>query len=449
MTDGPTGAAEAAALRKVAATWPEHLLTPAQYAEVELLLNGALAPRTGFTRDEPLAVRIDVVAGNPIALRDDEGAAIAAMDVEDVWTGDDGHRLAAGPLRAIEGVVHHDFRDYRQTPDDVRKLAAEHGWTRLLAYQPRQAVTQEQVDVLLSAAQRTQSAVMLQPLHRPHDVGDLEWYARARSAVLVGEVIAEELGADQFALALTPDPGEALGARVARNYGATHLAIDAGARVERDEVGSALELVRLAETRTATLLPAVAAEVAGLHPPADRSGFTVFFTGLSGSGKSTVAKAVAARLLEIGPRRVTLLDGDVVRRHLSSELTFSAEHRDLNIRRIGFVAGEVTRHGGVAVCAPIAPYDATRKDVRAMVEKTGGFVLVHVATPVEVCEDRDRKGLYARARAGDLPGFTGVSDPYEMPTDAEVSIDTTTGTVDDAADIVLSYLRTAGWLGAD
>jgi sulfate adenylyltransferase len=155
---------------------------------------------------------------------------------------------------------------------------------------------------------------------------------------------------------------------------------------------------------------------------------------------------VAARLMEIGPRRVTLLDGDVVRRHLSSELTFSAEHRDLNIRRIGFVAGEVTRHGGVAVCAPIAPYDKTRKDVRAMVERTGGFVLVHVATPVEVCEERDRKGLYARARAGDLPGFTGISDPYESPTDAELVIDTSTGSVDDAADVVLDYLRTTGYL---
>jgi sulfate adenylyltransferase len=264
--------------------------------------------------------------------------------------------------------------------------------------------------------------------------------------VLVGEVLAEDVGPERFALSLTPDPGELLGARVARNYGATHLAVDAGAHVERDEVGSGLEVVRLHETRTATLLPAVAAELAGLRPPPERAGFTVFFTGLSGSGKSTVAKALAARLMEIGPRRVTLLDGDVVRRHLSSELTFSAEHRDLNIRRIGFVAGEVTRHGGVAVCAPIAPYDKTRKDVRTMVERTGGFVLVHVATPVEICEERDRKGLYARARAGDLPGFTGISDPYEAPTDAELVIDTSTGSVDDAADVVLDFLHTAGYL---
>lgn len=439
---------DAAALRTVAANWPEHLLTPTQSAELELLLTGALAPRTGYTRDEPLALHGDASVGRPIALRDDEGAAIAALDVEDVWSGDDGRRYVAGAVRAIEGVLRHDFRAYRLTPEDLRKRAAEHGWTRVLAYQPRQVVTQEQIDALLGAAHRTDAALFLQPLHAPHDVGDLEWYARARSAVLVGEILAEDIGAERFALALTPDPGESLSPRVARNYGATHLAVDAGARLECDDVGGELEMVRLPETRTATLPSAVAAELAALHPPPQRSGFTVFLTGLSGSGKSTVAKALAARLLEIGPRRVTLLDGDVVRRHLSSELTFSAEHRDLNIRRIGYVAAEVTRHGGVAVCAPIAPYDATRKDVRAMVEKTGGFVLVHVSTPVEVCEERDRKGLYARARAGDLPGFTGVNDPYEAPTDAEVTIDTTTGTVDDAANAVLAYLRTAGWLPA-
>jgi sulfate adenylyltransferase len=439
---------QAAALRKIAATWPEHLLTPAQLAEVELLTTGALAPRAGFTRDEPLAVRVEAGPGDHVALRDDEGAAIAALEVDDAWEAG-GQRFVSGTVTAIEGVLHHDFRAYRLTPDDVRKWAAEHGWTRVVAYQPRQVMTQEQVDALLSGLHRTDAALLLQPLYQPHDVGDLEWYARARSAVLVGEIIAEDIGDDRFALALTPDPGERYGSRVARNYGATHLAVDAGTRVERDEVGQALDVVRLPETRTATLPPAVAAEVAALHPPPERAGFTVFFTGLSGSGKSTVAKALAARLLEAGPRRVTLLDGDVVRRHLSSELTFSAEHRDLNIRRIGFVAGEVTKHGGIAVCAPIAPYDKTRKDVRAMVEKTGGFVLVHVATPVEVCEDRDRKGLYARARAGDLPGFTGVSDPYESPEDAEVVIDTTTGSIDDAADVVLTHLRTAGWLSPD
>jgi sulfate adenylyltransferase len=180
--------------------------------------------------------------------------------------------------------------------------------------------------------------------------------------------------------------------------------------------------------------------------PRARQGFTVFFTGLSGSGKSTIAGALRVRLMELTGRPVTLLDGDLVRRHLSSELGFSREHRDLNILRIGWVAAEITRHGGIAVCAPIAPYDAIRKQVRAMVEAAGGFVLVHVATSLETCERRDRKGLYARARAGVLPQFTGISDPYETPDDAALRIDTEQVSVDGACDQIAVWLRSAGYL---
>ncbi len=174
---------------------------------------------------------------------------------------------------------------------------------------------------------------------------------------------------------------------------------------------------------------------------------TVFFTGLSGSGKSTIASALLVKLLEIGGRPVTLLDGDLVRKHLSSELGFSKEHRDLNIRRIGFVAAEITKNGGVAVCAPIAPYDAMRREVRRMVESGGGFVLVHVATPLEVCEARDRKGLYAKARAGVLKEFTGISDPYEEPADADIVIDTTSITPEEAAQDVILHLEREGYIG--
>ena len=173
-------------------------------------------------------------------------------------------------------------------------------------------------------------------------------------------------------------------------------------------------------------------------------------TGLSGSGKSTVANALVVRLLSRGEsRRVTLLDGDLVRKHLSAGLTFSRADRDINVRRIGFVAAEVSRAGGIVVCAPIAPYDATRKDVRQMAGGDSGFILVHVNTPLEECERRDRKGLYAKARAGLIPEFTGISDPYEEPTDAEVVIDTSKTGVDDAVDLVLDHLRTAGWLPPD
>ena len=173
----------------------------------------------------------------------------------------------------------------------------------------------------------------------------------------------------------------------------------------------------------------------------------LFFTGLSGSGKSTVAQAVIDSLLEHGERTVTSLDGDVVRRNLSAGLTFSREDRETNIRRIGWVAAEISRHGGVAVCSPIAPFDATRQDVRAMTEAAGGaFFLVHVATPLEECERRDRKGLYAKARRGEIPDFTGISSPYDVPEDADLRLDTTGRSIDDCRDEVLAALTSSGYI---
>jgi sulfate adenylyltransferase len=191
----------------------------------------------------------------------------------------------------------------------------------------------------------------------------------------------------------------------------------------------------------------VAAIVEADQPGPDRQGLVLFFTGLSGSGKSTVAQAVIDALLEQGQRSVTSLDGDVVRRNLSAGLTFSRADRETNIRRIGWVAAEISRHGGVAVCSPIAPFDQTRKDVRAMTEAAGGaFFLVHVATPLEECERRDRKGMYAKARRGEIPEFTGISSPYEAPEDADLRIDTTGRTIDDCRDDVLHALVSAGFV---
>jgi len=192
--------------------------------------------------------------------------------------------------------------------------------------------------------------------------------------------------------------------------------------------------------------PKVVAELRRTHPPRHSQGFTVFFTGLSGSGKSTVANALMVKLMEIGGRPVTLLDGDVVRKHLSSELGFSKEHRDLNIQRIGYVASEITKNGGIAICAPIAPYSATRKKVRDMVQQYGGFIEVHVATPLETCEQRDRKGLYAKARAGILKEFTGISDPYEAPENPEMRIDTSELSPDQTAHRVLVKLESLGFI---
>jgi sulfate adenylyltransferase len=193
--------------------------------------------------------------------------------------------------------------------------------------------------------------------------------------------------------------------------------------------------------------PAVARELARDRPPRRTRGLVVLLTGLSGSGKSTIARGVADALLETGERTVTLLDGDVVRRELSAGLTFSKVDRDLNIRRIGWVAAEVARHGGLALCCPIAPYAAARATARQLAREAGaGFVLVHVATPLSVCEARDRKGLYARARAGEITGMTGIDDPYEEPTDADLTVDTSELTVDAAVNQVLAHLARDGWI---
>jgi sulfate adenylyltransferase len=186
--------------------------------------------------------------------------------------------------------------------------------------------------------------------------------------------------------------------------------------------------------------PSVASELLRVHRPSARTGLTVLLSGLSGSGKSTVARGLAVRLVAKESRSVSLLDGDVVRHHLSKGLGFSRPDRITNVLRIGFVASEISKAGGIAVCCPIAPYDVTRKQVRAMVEEHGAFVLVHVATPLAECERRDRKGLYAKARAGEIPEFTGISDPYEPPTDADVVIDTTGRTVDECVDEVYRTL---------
>ncbi|MEL6267316.1 MAG: adenylyl-sulfate kinase, partial [Pseudomonadota bacterium] len=193
--------------------------------------------------------------------------------------------------------------------------------------------------------------------------------------------------------------------------------------------------------------PEVVTELRRTHPPRGKQGFTVFFTGLSGSGKSTIANALMVKLMELGGRPVTLLDGDVVRKHLSSELGFSKEHRDINIRRIGYVASEITKNGGIAICAPIAPYASTRRTVREMIEACGAFVEVHVATPLEECEKRDRKGLYKLARAGKIKEFTGISDPYEAPETPELRVDTLNVSPDDCAQDVMLKLESLGLFG--
>jgi sulfate adenylyltransferase len=226
-----------------------------------------------------------------------------------------------------------------------------------------------------------------------------------------------------------------------------HALIEAGTEQEDlspDQLGDLLDAgIQIPSWVTP---PAVARELRRVRRPRSERGLVLFLTGLSGSGKSTLARDLADVLAERSDRQVSLLDGDLVRQLLSAGLTFSRADRDLNIERIGFVAAEVARHGGIAICAPIAPFAAARAQVRQMVSEVGDFFLIYVATPIEVCEARDRKGLYARARAGLIGQFTGVSDPYEEPADAEVVIDTSTISRPEAVQTVLSMLTAGGWL---
>jgi len=254
--------------------------------------------------------------------------------------------------------------------------------------------------------------------------------------VLVRTTLAAGLDATVVQIPLRPGTG--LGPAVAAAYGVTELR-------ELDPAGWLTARADLDRGTTPSTVDGPGfGELLRWRPPLAQRGLVVFFTGLSGSGKSTLARALVDHLLEDGRRTVTVLDGDVVRRELSAGLGFSRADRDLNVRRIGWVAAEVARHGGIAICAPIAPYAATRADVRALAEAVGDFVLVHVATPLEVCEARDRKGLYAKARAGIIPSFTGISDAYEEPTDADLTIDTSVAPVDDGLKQIVGYL--APWL---
>ena len=415
----------------------------------------------------------------------------------------------SGRLEGVEPVVHYDFRQLRRTPAEVRAEFTRLGWRRAVAFQTRNPMHRAHFELTLRAAKGVQANLLIHPSVGMTKPGDVDHYTRVRcyeallphyphgTAMLSLLPLAMRMGG----------PREAVWhAIIRKNHGCTHLIVgrdhagpgsdlsgkafygpyeaqellsehsaelgvemvpfrmmtyspDRDAYIPEDEVPEGMQTAtisgtdlrgRLAEGREIPewfTFPEVAAELRRSYPPRAQQGFTVFFTGLSGSGKSTIANALLGKLLEMGGRPVTLLDGDIVRKHLSSELGFSKEHRDINIRRIGWVASEITKNGGIAICAPIAPYDSVRKDVRSMIAPLGGFVLIHIATPIEVCEERDRKGLYAKARAGIVKEFTGVSDPYEEPADAEITIDTTDVSPEEAAQEIILYLEREGFIG--
>ena len=457
--------------------------------------------RDGTPWPVPVTFEVPASAIKPDAsrllLQDPEGTPLAVLDITDrTFTAPDLVRLG-GPVTGYRPPEHGPFRHLRRPPADVRdELAGD----PVLAYVTSAPLHGHQIGQLRHAAGQLKARLLLLPMV----AGPAEVVGRPDALVRTVQAAARHLppGTQVIPIPLRPYHAEvrdelALRAIVAASYGATHLLAekplepasllgsggDGGSRPDpvipvlspgdwaydpAAEVWRPLSLIEAGTERTDLAAgeledmldhgvevpawftpPAVAQELRQARPPRRERGLVIFLTGLSGSGKSTLARALRDALTERGQRTVSLLDGDLVRTLLSAGLTFSREDRDLNIARIGFVATEVARHGGIAICAPIAPYAQARQEVRRAVQEVGDFLLIHVATPAEVCEARDRKGLYAKARAGLIDHFTGVSDPYEEPDDADLVLDTSMLTRQEALDSVLRLLTDGGWLPPD
>ncbi|WP_304613959.1 bifunctional sulfate adenylyltransferase/adenylylsulfate kinase [Paracoccus sp. (in: a-proteobacteria)] len=414
-----------------------------------------------------------------------------------------------GPVKGLQAPTHYDFRARRNTPNELRTMFKKLGWSRVVAFQTRNPLHRAHQELTFRAAREAQANLLIHPVVGMTKPGDVDHFTRVRCyEAVLDKYPAATTNLSLLNLAMRmAGPREAVWHGLIRaNHGVTHFIVGrdhAGPgknsqgqdfygpydaqelfKAHQSEIGVEMvdfkHMVYVQEKAQyfpaneipegSTVLdisgtelrrrlregldipewfsfPEVVQQLRRTSPPRANQGFTVFFTGLSGSGKSTVANALMVKLMEMGGRPVSLLDGDVVRKHLSSELGFSKEHRDINIKRIGYVASEITKNGGIAICAPIAPYTATRRAVREMVEAGGAFVEVHVATPLEECERRDRKGLYKLAREGKIKEFTGISDPYEEPANPELRVDTTDIDVDSTAHQVLLKLESMGLIG--
>lgn len=418
-----------------------------------------------------------------------------------------------GPVTGIQQPVHYDFRGRRDTPNELRALFRKLGWRRVVAFQTRNPLHRAHQELTFRAAKEAQANLLIHPVVGLTKPGDVDHFTRVRCYEAVLDKYPQStttMSLLNLAMRMA-GPREAVWhGIIRRNHGCTHMIVGrdhAGPgknsqgedfygpydaqelfRTHQDEIG--LEMVdfkhmvyvqeraqyepadEIADKDDVTILnisgtelrrrlaegleipdwfsfPEVVQELRRTRPPRSQQGFTVFFTGLSGSGKSTIANALMVKLMEMGGRPVTLLDGDIVRKNLSSELGFSKEHRDLNIRRIGYVASEITKNGGIAICAPIAPYAATRRAVREEIEAYGAFLEIHVATSLEECERRDRKGLYKLAREGKIKEFTGISDPYDEPETPELRVETENIDVDNCAHQVILKLESLGLIAGN
>ena len=411
-----------------------------------------------------------------------------------------------GPITGIQQPVHYDFRARRDTPNELRAYFRKVGWRKVVAFQTRNPLHRAHQELTFRAAREAQANLLIHPVVGMTKPGDVDHFTRVRCyEAVLDQYPASTTTMSLLNLAMRmAGPREAVWhGLIRKNHGCTHFIVgrdhagpgknsagkdfygpyDAQVLFKKHEAEIGLEMVdfkhmvyvqekaqyfpanevpdgstvldisgtelrrRLAEGLEIPewfSFPQVVTELRRTRPARSKQGFTVFFTGFSGSGKSTIANALMVKLMEMGGRPVTLLDGDIVRKNLSSELGFSKEHRDLNIRRIGYVASEITKNGGIAICAPIAPYATTRRAVREDIEEFGAFIEVHVATSIEECERRDRKGLYKLAREGKIKEFTGISDPYDTPDSPELRIETESVDVDNCAHQVILKLESMG-----
>ena len=414
----------------------------------------------------------------------------------------------SGTLEGVSLPIHYDFQHLRLSPSETVRTFTMNGWRRVLGFHTDEYLHCAHREMVINAAREAGSAIFLQPVADLSHPGNLDYYTQIRCYQAFTEKFPPnmiKLGLTPFA-GRKAGPKEALWqAIIRRNFGCSHFMVAddhadplaASDREERfyprgaaqkmvadyaDETGIAMvpqremgyhrelkkyvvldnvnsDMVATISSRelrrrmvcgedvpTWFSYPEVVDQLQCSCPPRSKQGFTIFMTGYSGSGKSTIAKVLLVKFMEMCDRPVTLLDGDIVRKNLSSELTFSQEHRNLNITRIGFVASEITKNGGIALCAPIAPYEESRQANRDLISRYGGYIEVHVSTPLEVCEQRDRKGLYAKGRAGKVKGVTGITDPYIPPLNPELTIDTTTLMPMEAVQEILLYLEDQGYI---
>lgn len=420
-----------------------------------------------------------------------------------------GEWYVGGAIEGFHLPSHYDFKELRTTPAQVHRLFAENGWRRVIGFHTEKPLHCAHREMTIAAAREAGASIFLQPVVGLTQPGDVDHYTQVRCYQQIVKRYPKNLIALGLIPLATrkAGPREALWqALIRRNYGCTHFMVasdqgdpfggngntplfyprhaaqemvaeyasetgidmvplkkmvyveDRAQYIPRDEVVPGMNVKQISSSELRRRLefgleipewysfPEVVAELKWAYPPRFKQGFTLFLTGLSGSGKSTLAKVLITRFMELRDRPVTLLDGDIVRKNLSSELNFSKEHRNLNVVRIGFVASEITKNRGIAICAPIAPYEESRRHNRELIGQYGGYVEVYVATPLEICEQRDRKGLYAKARKGLIKGVTGIDDPYESPVDPEITIDTSEMTPEEAAQEVLLYLEEEGYI---